>query len=151
MARRSPLLTFGRALSIAVLVAGVDARAQFSTFSPVSPATPPSPLANPIAATGLIVGRVIAAAGHAAVDGARLKLAGRIGDQRVIADSHGRFVFRDLAKGGFTLRASRSGYAEGAYGRVRPNGSMQSLELVDGQRTTDVTIAMWRFGSISGT
>jgi hypothetical protein len=68
-----------------------------------------------------------------------------------MTDAQGRFVFNDLPAGRFTLRATKAGWVEGAYGRVRPEGPLQELVLAEGARALDVSIAMWRTSTISGT
>src|SRR5438105_6013509 len=40
------------------------------------------------------------------------------------------------------------GYVDGAYGRVRPSGSAQSIDIAAGQRVNDVTIALWKFAVV---
>jgi hypothetical protein len=72
------------------------------------------------------------------------------GMPRLMTDSEGRFVFRNMPKGSFNLQAVKPGYVDGAYGRLRPNGPSQSLELNDGERLNDVTIRLFRFATISG-
>ena len=62
----------------------------------------------------------------------------------------GRFVFRDLPKGSFMLTSTKGGYLSGAYGRLRPGGGVQALELEGGQRVGVVTLPMWKHAAISG-
>lgn len=69
---------------------------------------------------------------------------------RLMTDAEGRFVFRNLPKGSFNLTAVKPGYVDGAYGRLRPNGGSLALELNDGERSTDVTIRLFKNASISG-
>jgi hypothetical protein len=69
---------------------------------------------------------------------------------RVLTGSDGRFVFRKLPKGNFTLIAMKPGYLNGAYGRRRPGGDSQTLVLVDGQKIGGLRIYLWRHSSISG-
>lgn len=68
-----------------------------------------------------------------------------------VANSEGRFVFRDVPAGTFSLAATQNGHAPGATGRRRPNGPSGTFTLTDGSRITDAVIVMWRFSSISGT
>jgi hypothetical protein len=76
--------------------------------------------------------------------------AGGAGVPRVLADAQGRFAFRNLPKGTFNLQAVKPGYIDGAYGRLRPSGSAQSMDLNDGERVGDVKIRLFRAASISG-
>lgn len=70
---------------------------------------------------------------------------------RILTGAEGRFAFRSLPAGTFNIVAAKPGYSEGAYGRLRPEGPEQPLELEDGQRLGNVTIRLFRQASISGT
>ena len=70
---------------------------------------------------------------------------------RFLTDSDGRFAFRYLVRGVYQLSASKPGYADGGYGRTRPNGNTRSLQLRDHERIGDVTVRVFKNGSISGT
>lgn len=108
--------------------------------------------AAPPAGTGLVVGRLVDAAGGAPVTGAIVTLTGAgVPARRVIVDAQGRFMFRDLPAGGFAITAAKSGYLDGAFGKQRPDGAGRSLDLREGERVTDATLKMWRFSAISGT
>jgi len=112
-------------------------------------APPEKPL---IAGTGLIVGQAVDAGSKRAISGAlvTLSLPGYVPAQ-VLADAEGRFVFRDLPAGRFNLNATRPGYADGAFGRTRPSGPTQGIELAIDQRQGDITIPLWKFGAVGGT
>ena len=107
----------------------------------------PMPMGN-----GVIVGQVTDAGGKQAIPGALVTLS-LPGSQpvRAMADPEGRFAFRDLPKGRFSLTTSKPGYVDGAYGRLRPSGPTQSLELSDNDRDASIAILMWRYASIAGT
>ena len=149
--------------------------------APPPPAKPPSPTGTsstqgrgsppavkPFVTTGLILGRVIDAATGGPVTGAVVALTG--GPARVqtppvagqpsappapppqlLTDSEGRFAFRFLTRGNYSLVATKSGYSSGAYGRTRPNGPSRSLQMDDGEKVVDVTLKVFKYGSISGT
>jgi hypothetical protein len=70
---------------------------------------------------------------------------------QLIADGAGRFLFRDLAKGRYAIRATAPGYLPSAYGQRRPGGASQSLVLEEAQRVGDVTIRLWKEARLSGT
>ena len=125
------------------------------------------PAAKPFVTTGLILGRVIDAGTGRPVSGALVSLSG--GPPRVqgppvpgqpvpppasppqlLADSEGRFAFRQLTRGNYGLQATKPGYSSGAYARNRPNGPSRSLQLDDGEKVVDLTIKLFKFGSISG-
>jgi hypothetical protein len=138
-------MSTGHAILWAVLVLGLP--------QGQPPAPPP---------TGLIVGRVVDGSSGRPIAGAIVTLVGGAlipgstlpvslsGGPRAITNAGGQFVFRKLAKGAYILQTTRAGYADGAYGRRRPEGSMVSLLVDDGQRVGDVVIPMWKYGAISG-
>jgi protocatechuate 3,4-dioxygenase beta subunit len=73
------------------------------------------------------------------------------GRPRVRTGGDGRFFFRDLPRGTFTISATKMGYADGAVGRRRLGGASQSITLADGERIGDVTVRMWKHAAITGT
>jgi len=106
----------------------------------------------------LILGRAIDAVTSLPLAGATVSVAASAVNSptvpaaptRVLTDSQGRFVVRDLPKGSFNISATKPGYVAGAYGKRSPSGSGQSLELSDGEQRGDVTIALWKYGVIGG-
>lgn len=70
-----------------------------------------------------------------------------------VANSDGRFVFRDLPPGPYTLTTALGfgAYSPGAYGRRRPNGPSRALTVVAGARMNDVVLHMWPNAVITGT
>src|SRR6187397_1123038 len=111
---------------------------------PVPPAIgagggPPNP-----GGTGLILGQAIDGLDSTrGIAGALVTLTlGGSQPVRVLADGQGRFAFRDLPKGRFNITASRPGYVDGAYGRLRPGGQTQSVDLADGDRISNVNVAL---------
>ena len=101
--------------------------------------------------TGVIFGTATEADSNSPVAGALVSIS-IPGAQpiRVMADAQGRFGFRDLPRGRFSLSASRPGWVDGAYGRTRPGGPTLSLELQEGEKASGVTVPMWRFAAITG-
>jgi hypothetical protein len=71
--------------------------------------------------------------------------------RRVLADSDGRFVFRDLPQGTYSVSTQLSGYLGGSFGQKRPGGSSTQIELSDGERDGGVAIKMWKFAVVTGT
>ena len=68
-----------------------------------------------------------------------------------MTDSQGRFIYRNLPPGSYSLTASKPGYIDGAYGRRRHDGGTRPVELAEGERATDITILLWKYGAITGT
>lgn len=135
-----------------------------------SPATPPRG-ATP-AATGIILGRVLDATANTAIANVIVALSGAPLPRAVsvLTDAQGRFLFRGVPKGAFTLRAtiggngySQSGfmvsgpgpqigpYLTGGFGQRRPGGLLQMIDVDDGARIGDVVIKLWKGASIDGT
>jgi protocatechuate 3,4-dioxygenase beta subunit len=75
-------------------------------------------------------------------------LHGRAG---ILTGADGRFLFRDLAAGRYTITATKNGYAEGASGRRRIGGKAAPVASGDAQSPPDITVSMWKLGAISGT
>lgn len=70
--------------------------------------------------------------------------------QSVITGVDGRFVFRSLPAGSYPVRATVPGYVPGTAGQGRPGGPDRLIGVADGQRLGDVTIRLWKYGSITG-
>ena len=87
--------------------------------------------------TGLIVGHVVDATGGAPIAGAVVTLDGTGVTRRVLTESKGRFVFRDLPAGSFLISSSKPGWDDGAYGRRR-----QSRRIRTAQTVSDGTYAI---------
>jgi protocatechuate 3,4-dioxygenase beta subunit len=68
----------------------------------------------------------------------------------VMTDDAGRFEFRQLPAGRFTVQASKPGYLQASYGQKRPDGPGLPIMLADGQQM-DITIRVPRGGVITGT
>jgi hypothetical protein len=70
---------------------------------------------------------------------------------RVMADGEGRFFFTDLPAGEYFLEAKKDGYAPGTYGQRRAWGQTLLVSLAEGERPTDITLKVWKYGVIAGT
>jgi hypothetical protein len=68
----------------------------------------------------------------------------------VITDDAGRFAFRDLPAGRFTLVAARPPYIRTAFGARRPGRPGTPITLAAGERLAGVTISMARGAAIAG-
>jgi hypothetical protein len=67
------------------------------------------------------------------------------------ANDDGRFVFRDVPAGTYTLTSSFAGLSPGAHGQRRPAGPSKPITIADGARESSLIVPMWRLGTISGT
>jgi hypothetical protein len=141
---------------------------------PGAPGTGTQPNSQPAGkATGLIIGKVVDADSGRPVDGAVVTLGGQgrgvpVGagpvpvqvlpgqveppapPPQIFTDGQGRFLFRGLTKGSYTIGVRASGFLNGSYGQRRVNGPQSQLQLDEDERKTDVTIKLWRYASISG-
>lgn len=110
------------------------------------------PAAKPMTpGTSTVTGRVVDASGETPVVGATVTLT-LAGAQPVtmLTGPQGGFSFANLPAGRFSLTATATGYLGGAFGRLRPFGPGQSLDLVARERRTDVTLRLWRQGGMTG-
>jgi len=132
-----------------------------------TPQLAPPTQSQPIHGTGLVLGQVVDASGGG-VPGVIVTLSGGLfqaggyntnlyaspiagGPRRTMTNSQGRFVFDDLPAGSYSMDATKAGYVSGGYGRFRPGGVAQSLELRDGERNGSVKISIWKYATLSGT
>jgi hypothetical protein len=124
---------------------------------------------------GLLVGRVVDAGTNAPLAGVVVNLIGgpagaRQPDWRVISDSEGRFMFRNLPAGRYEIQTSIAGrnafspngfvvtgmafpegpYLDGGFGQRRPKGPLRAIDLADGQRIGDLVVRLWKPAGIEG-
>jgi hypothetical protein len=99
----------------------------------------------------MIVGQVVDAGSGSPVSGAVVTMGGpaRSG-RRTLTGGDGRFVWRDLQSGTYTINAGKWGYVPGSVGRRRPDGPAQPVVLGEGSRLGDVVIRLWKHAAISG-
>jgi hypothetical protein len=101
--------------------------------------------------TGRIRGRVLASDGSGPIRRAQVRISGPdIMGKASLTDVDGRFEFRDLPAGRFTLQALKSGYVTVQFGQTRPFESGKPIELVDKQLLDNADISMPRGGVIAG-
>jgi protocatechuate 3,4-dioxygenase beta subunit len=116
-------------------------------------------------ATGFAVGRVLDAATNRPVAGAVVVLTPMppsAGDPsplpspagssavNVLTDDDGRFLFRGLTPGTYTLAARAPAYLDGGLGQRRSGGRLQPLVLASGQAVGDLVIRLWKEAVVSG-
>jgi protocatechuate 3,4-dioxygenase beta subunit len=129
-----------------------------------------APLQNqPPRGRGFIVGQVVDADGGRPIPAAMVQLGGGPAapaeagllppemavmpspPRQVIADASGRFIFRELAAGGYSIRANAPGFLFGSYGASRPGGLAQSVILErDDDRKGGLVIRLWKAAAVSG-
>lgn len=105
---------------------------------------------------GVIVGQVIDADSSRPVAGAVVSMGGPPGPgstprQPLLTGSDGRFAFREMARGNYTITVNKGGFVAGAYGQTRPGGQTLPLTMADGERRDDIVIRLWRHAAITGT
>ncbi len=164
MEKRSDPLCFGAAgLAVLALALTVTLQAQQTVTTRIvtedvvslPPGALPPGLGGPTApmkpGTGVIVGQTIDAAGSRPLAGALVTLSvpGAV-PLRVLSDSQGRFAFRQLPTGSFSITATKGGYADGAYGRLRPQGQSMTLQLEEGGRVSAANVPLFKFAAIAG-
>lgn len=101
--------------------------------------------------TGRIRGRIVAADSGVPVRRAQVRITGNeLAMKTSLSDGDGRYEFRDLPAGRFTLTAQKPGYMTVQYGQTRPFESGKTIELADAQVMDKAEIAMPRGSVISG-
>lgn len=101
--------------------------------------------------TGQIRGRVFALDSGDPIRRAQVRISGQdILSKAALTDADGRFEFRDLPAGRFTLQASKSGFVTVGFGQTRPYESGRPIELADKQVLENSDIAIPRGSVIAG-
>jgi protocatechuate 3,4-dioxygenase beta subunit len=101
--------------------------------------------------TGRIRGRLTAIDTSTPVRRAQVRIAGpEILTRTAVTDNDGRYEFRDLPAGKFTISATKAGYVSMNYGQRRPFEAGKTIELADAQALDKADIAMPRGGAIAG-
>jgi hypothetical protein len=148
-----------------------------ATLATLRAQTPARDAANPAAANGALRGRVVAAESREPIRKARVDLLPSTGDWRdsVYADTDGRFEFRAVPGGRYTLSAWKSGYAPTRFGTrtfwepaaviaidagqvldgfeiVIAKGAAVSGRVADdaGEAVTDMTVSIGRAAEVDG-
>jgi hypothetical protein len=109
--------------------------------------------------TGLILGRLVDGMSDRPMAATVVAIQGGITNRdnqdlrRVITDSDGVFLFRQLSAGeySFSIFDANGGPLLGGYGVRRAGGASAPLILSTGEHAADVALRAWRSGSVSGT
>ncbi len=123
------------------------------TTSPAKPQVPPRDTAATVKkGTGVIRGRVVAADTGRPLRRAQIRLTSReeTEPRATSTGTDGRFEFRELPPGRYSLSVSRSGYLRWQYGQRRPFEAGRMIQLEDGQVMDRVDFSMPRMSVISG-
>jgi hypothetical protein len=101
--------------------------------------------------TGRIRGRVLTSDGAGPIRRAQVRISGPdVAPKAALTDAEGRFEFRDLPAGRFTVQATKSGFVSVQYGQTRPFEQGMPIELADKQSLDNADITMPRGGVIAG-
>lgn len=133
-------------LTLAVILAAIDASAGQQSGRPTRELLPGRPLTG----TAVITGRVIATDTNLPLRQATVSAVGVMGMPReTITDDQGRFVLRNLEPGAWQLSVSRSGYIARKFGQSRPFGRAEAIPVANGQKV-NVEIPLTRASAIVG-
>jgi hypothetical protein len=122
---------------------------------PINPGDPPMQFLPPgrqaKTGTGKLRGKVVASDTGSVVRRAQVRISGAdIGTKTAFTDAQGRYEFKDLPAGRFTVSVSKSGFVTMQYGQNRPFEPGHPIELVDAQVLEKADIALPRGSALSG-
>ena len=101
--------------------------------------------------TGRLRGRVTSADTGAIVRRAQVRVSGAdIGSKTAFTDAQGRYEFRDLPAGRFSVSVSKSGFVTMQYGQSRPYESGKQIDLADAQVMEKADVTLPRGSAVSG-
>ena len=101
--------------------------------------------------TGKLRGRVVAADSGAVVRRAQIRISGPdIGVKTASTDGQGRYEFKDLPAGRFTVSVSKAGFVTMQYGQNRPFEPGRPIELSEAQVMEKADVALPRGSAVSG-
>jgi hypothetical protein len=113
----------------------------------------PSP-GGPALATGIVAGTVLDAATATPIDGAVVHISPASGTAPAplqLTDAKGRYLFPNLPAGSYSIRASKTGYLDGAYGADPDSGiAVMPVVIESGGRFLDGRIAIGKPSAIAG-
>jgi hypothetical protein len=138
-------------LLVAVPLALRAASAQVPAPSLVQPAQQRDVFAG-ANGTAAVVGRVTNLETGAPLQRAVIRISSPAlsSERRVSTNAEGRYEFRDLPAGTYSLKAERGGYLTLAYGQRHVGEAGKPLQVVEGGMTTGIDFALPRLGVISG-
>lgn len=144
-------LAFLLALALLAAPGTVHAQQVIITGAPDGPPLPGMAPRQLKTGTGRITGRVVSVDNGAPIRRAQVRIMGPdIGSKAALTDAEGRYEFRELPAGRFTINASKAGYVNVQYGQTRPFESGRPIELSDKQVVDKADISMPRGSVIAG-
>src|SRR5207244_9559448 len=104
------------------------------------------------AGTAIIRGRVVSSDNGTPVRRAQVRAqSGELRANRLVStDANGRFEFKDLPAGRWTLTASKAGFMTLRYGQKRPFEAGSPIEIADGQLMERADFALPKGAAITG-
>lgn len=121
---------------------------------PGAPPRDPSARPAPVKGTASITGRIVAADTGQPLRRARVNLhgsgMGREGARSAITDADGTFTIDALPAGRYNVTASKARYVPAMLGARRPGSPGRPIDLADGQKIENVTLALTNAGVITG-
>jgi hypothetical protein len=119
--------------------------------APGIPSRPPGDAIRPSAGTALLRGRVVQAETGAPIRGARVTLSqAPVQSRSVLTDDEGRYEFDAVARGSYTLSASKAGFVTLEYGQRRGREPAQRINIADRAVVDAVDFSLPRGGAIEG-
>jgi hypothetical protein len=106
---------------------------------------------EPKKGTGGLKGRVLAADSGSVLRRAQVRISSPdIGTKTTLTDAQGRYEFKELPAGRFSVAVTKSGYVTMQYGQNRPFEPGRPIELADGQSIEKVDMALPRGSVLAG-
>ena len=101
--------------------------------------------------TGRITGRVLAAENGAPIRRAQVRINGPdIGMKTSLTDAQGRYEFRDLPAGRFSVSVSKAGFVAMQYGQSRPFENGKPIDLAEAQVMDKADVSLPRGSVLAG-
>lgn len=101
--------------------------------------------------TGRLRGRVVAADSGTALRRAQVRISGPdIGSKTALTDAQGRYEFRELPAGRFTVSVSKAGFVAMQYGQLRPFETGKPIDLAEAQVMDKADVSLPRGSVLAG-
>src|SRR5262249_54561065 len=118
------------------------------------PARPDQPArdSQPVTGRSTLRGRVLAADNGQPLRRATIRItAPELGGQRMtLTDNGGRYEFRELPQGRYTISASKPSFVGRSSGQTQQNGSSRTVALGDNQVVENIDVRLERGGVVTG-